>query len=1099
MAQRWGPRTTCLGIISIFLCIGLAAAWLCPPPTAAGAAPQSAFDPQKNFTITKIEPDAAKESVRLFFSQPVPLEVLQSSLRFLPRVKLDWSRAKMSPEGVLTLQGEFKYGAGHFVTLKDGAVAQNRTYVPTVTTFVMPNRPATVEFVGPQRVIERDSRQLLHVRVANVDAVQLGALRVPPLLLPQALAAQQARTDLKQAAQELRTAADQLKPLIQGKSAYAPFEGAPLEENQLFPAGGEKNRVLAVSLPLSFRQNKEKGAIELIRVRDNQEGSGAAAGPGLFRITDLGLTYKTGGASLLLWVTSIKDGVPVPDVQVLAFTRQTEVFPLGQTDKDGVLTYAPRELEGISLKQLGNFQPVKRSVAQGDITFLMVAKAGDLSYIEVKPQGDFTPEGVWHTAGAEQPQNLKGVVFTERGVYRPGEKVFFKGTVREYREGAIVPPQAKECFFAVVNPRGEQVFAQKLTLSEFGTASGEIETQPHWALGVYTMNMTFGAGAKISLKSQAGRGVDDDYGDDGEGGEGAGEGKAPAPEAGATFQVQEFKPPRHFTDIAFERFSRPDKTFVNRERQVEFVRIVISGAYYAGGQVKHGQVRWRIHQAPTSFQVPGFDTFTFGYPMDEKSVLIESGQAILDENGKTTVEFPLDRHLLAGRQGLSVTATVVDFDGRAAAAGKAFQVEPDFMVGISRHPDTFQMGEEHELKVVVVDRQGKKVSQGSVRAEVLERSWSYVAKRNERGDVFWEDESAWRKTYGGDLALKDGLAPFRFDTAMPGRYLLAFTYTDAKGRSFSSASLVKGHWEYIPEEKRDRPFQPLGLWVDRPAYKPGDTANLQITPRARVSYYLITLERQGLLTHQVIPGGQGPQTVPLAMKADYGPNVYVSVLGLSPRGDFPVRPGGYDLEAPGLLWGNLNLPVIKDPEGLVVKINPEVGDWKARPGDQVSVDLAAATPKGQGLEAEVALAVVDEAVLALTGYKTPTLEKLTRFDLPLAVFTGDLRALLVHQTPFYPSRVEPLTGGGGLSADLVSKLRRRFEAVAYFNPKVLHRRPGQGPGHLHPAGQHHPLSRLCRGPGPHQPLRQRRAASHRDQGLLSGARPAGIFHQRRHL
>jgi alpha-2-macroglobulin len=1036
MAWPLGRRVNHLGIVTLILVAAVAAAWLYPLPTVAGPAPPSAFNPQKHFTITKIEPDAAQESVRLFFSQPVPLEVLQSSLRFLPRVKVDWSRSKVSPDGVLTLKGEFKYGAGHFVTLKDGAAAQGRTYFPTITTFVMPNRPATVEFVGPQRVIERDSRQLLHVRVANVDAVQVGTVRVPPLLLPQALAAEKAGADLKQAAQELRTAADQLKPLIQGKSAYAPFGGAPLEENQLFPAGGEKNRVLAVSLPLSFRQSKENGALELIRVRDNQEGSRAAAGPGLFRITDLGLTYKTGGANLLLWVTSLKDGVPAAGVQVLAFTRQTEVFPLGQTDKDGVLNYAPRELEGISLKQLGSFQAVKRPVEHRDITFLMVAKAGDLSYIEVRPQGDLKPEGVWHTASPEQPQNLKGVVFTERGVYRPGEKVFFKGTVREYRDGAIVPPQAKECFFGVVNPRGEQVFTQKLSLSEFGTASGEIHTQPHWALGVYTMNMTFGTGAKVSLKSQGRRSSDPDYGDEGEGEEGEGEGKAPAPEAGATFQVQEFKPPRHFTDVAFERFSRPDKSLVNRERQAEFVRIVISGAYYAGGQVKHGQVRWRIHQAPTSFQVPGFDTFAFGYPMDEKSVLIESGQAILDEQGKASVEFPLDRHLLAGRQGLSVTATVVDFDGRAAAAGKAFQVEPDFRVGISRHPDTFQIGEEHELKVVVVDRQGKKVSQGNLRAEVLERSWSYVAKRNERGDVYWDDEAAWRKSYASDLALKEGLAPFRFDCAQPGRYLLAFTYTDAKGRSFSSASLVKANWEYIPEEKRDRPYQPLGLWADRPAYKPGETANLQVTPKAPVSYYLVTLERQGLLSHQVIPGGQGPQTVPLAMKAEYGPNVYVSVLGLSPRGDFPVRPGGYDLEAPGFVWGNLNLPVLKDVEGLVVKINPEVGDWKARPGDQVTVDLLAATPKGQGLETELALAVVDEAVLALTGYKTPTLEKLTRFDLPLAVFTGDLRTLLVHQTPFYPSRVEPLTGGGGLSADLVSKLRRKFEAVAYFNPKV---------------------------------------------------------------
>ena len=159
-------------------------------------------------------------------------------------------------------------------------------------------------------------------------------------------------------------------------------------------------------------------------------------------------------------------------------------------------------------------------------------------------------------------------------------------------------------------------------------------------------------------------------------------------------------------------------------------------------------------------------------------------------------------------------------------------------------------------------------------------------------------------------------------------------------------------------------------------------------------------------------------------------------MGLSPRGDFPVYSGRYDTEAPGFVWGNLNLPVLKDPEGLVVKISPAVKELKAEPNTKVTLDLAAATPQGQGVEAELALAVVDEAVLALTGFKTPNLEQLTRFDHPLRVFTGELRTLLIHQTPFYPSHIEALTGGGGLSGEMLSKLRKRFEAVAYFNPAV---------------------------------------------------------------
>jgi len=1021
-------------VIFIGLLILMAAAGFCPAATAAKPGPSPAFNPEKHFTITKIEPVADREEVRLYFSQPVPLEVCQAYLRLLPRVKLDWSRSTVSPEGVLTLKGNFKYGAGHFVTFKDGAVVQGRTYVPAVTTFMMPPRPALVEFVGDKRVIERDSRQLLHVRVANVDNLHLSQVRVPPLLLPQALAAEKSGADLKKILEELDAAMSQLQPLLKGKSAYAPFVDSPRAEQQLFPAGGEKNRVLAVSVPLNFRKNREAGVLELIQVRDNQEGSRAAAGPRLFRITDLGLTYKVGGRGLLLWVTSLKTGAPVAGVQVLAFTRQTEVFPLGQTDQDGVLTFSPRELEGVSLKQAKSFAPVKRQVDKNDITFLLAGKTGDVSFIEVKPQGDLKPEDVWHADHPEQSQNLKGVVFTERGVYRPGEKVYFKGTVREYREGAIGSPQATTCFFEVTNPRGEQVFLKKIPLSDFGTAAGEIDIQPFWALGTYTLTMTFGPAARPASSAREDRG-DQDYGGEPEG-EANDRNQAPRPEATTTFQVQEFKPPRHYTDIRFERFSREDKTFVNQVRQAEFVRIIIAGAYYAGGQVKQGQVRWRIQQAPTSYRVKGWDHLSFGYPADERNLLIESGQAILDEQGKAVVEFPLDRHLLAGRQGIAVTATVVDFDGRAAAASKNFQVDPDFLVGISRHPEKFRLGEEHELKVVVVDKDGNKVSQGALRAEVLERSWSYVAKRNEQGDIYWEDEASWRRTFASDLALKEGQASFRFDCGQPGRYLLAFTYTDGQGRNFTSASLVKAEWEYVPEEKRDRPYQTLGLWADRPAYRPGETANVQITPKGPIAYYLVTLEREGLFSHQVISGGRGPKTLPLAMQAEYSPNVYVSVLGVTPRGNFPIRPGGYDIEAPGFVWGNLNLPVLKEVEGLEVKINPGIADLRAHPGDQVTLDLAVVNGKGQGLETEVALAVVDEAVLALTGYKTPTLDKLTRFDLPLAVFTGELRSLLVHQTPFYPSRVEPLTGGGGLSADLVDKLRRRFQAVAYFNPRV---------------------------------------------------------------
>ena len=107
------------------------------------------------------------------------------------------------------------------------------------------------------------------------------------------------------------------------------------------------------------------------------------------------------------------------------------------------------------------------------------------------------------------------------------------------------------------------------------------------------------------------------------------EGAAAGPknQVSVTFQLQEFKPPRHFVSINFQQIVKPLKGYVNRgEQQSPFVRINLTGSYYAGGQVKHGQVRWKIYQAKTSYQVPGSDNFTFGYGSEEQGPLIESGQ-----------------------------------------------------------------------------------------------------------------------------------------------------------------------------------------------------------------------------------------------------------------------------------------------------------------------------------------------------------------------------------------------------------------------------------------------------------------------------------------
>ena len=1026
----WSPvRMAVWGALTLLLLTGVwtGASWSKPQAPA-----KAAFDPGAHFTIQKIEPDPAKEEIRVFFTQAVPLGFLRQHLRLLPRSKVDWTRSTMTEAGVLTLKGTFVYGTKYLISLPEDLKVQTRTYLPTVSTFPMPDRPPRVEFVEAKSVIELDSRQLLHVRTQNVSSLLVEGVRVPPILLPLALAAEKDPGAWDQQLELLKTAAAQAEALAKGQKGLAPFWAKLAEEKQLFAAPGEKNKVQAVSLPLTFRPDPEKGAFSLIRVRDPQDPQ-TGTGPRLFRVTDLGLTYKLGRGSLLLWVTSLKTGTPVAGVEVAAVSKDLEVFPLGATNKEGIMIWRDQDLEGISLQNLGKFAPVKRRVARESLKFLLAGVKNDVSAIELKPQGDLKPLGVWQAEGEKPVRTLTGQVFTERGVYRPGEKVFYKAAVREYAGGKITPPQGTPVSFEVRNPKGEQVFAADPRLSDFGTAAGEFKVEPFWPLGTYTLTLRFGA-KPAAVKAQEGEqgeaeAEEDDY---------------PQParrdrsKVECTFQVQEFKPPRHFAQVSFQRFTRPGKDKNHGAQPREFVRIIISGSYYAGGPVKNGQVRWKIHQTKTSYQVPGQEGFTFGSAGEEKGELLEGGQAVLDPKGRVEVEFPLDRQVLTGQYGLLVVATVLDFDGRAATDTKTLQVDPEFLVGLSLHPEQVKAHQPQTLRVCLARPNGKLLSRGAILVEIMERRWGYVAKRNEQGDVFWQDQEVWRQSRTAKLNLDSGAAAFPFNFDNGGRYLLAFSYQDDKGRRFTSSTFydVSGDVYWDAESRKGKPFGSLTLAADQTAYKPGQTARVSISPPQRVVHYLVTLEQSGVLEHRVLSAQQGLQVLELPIKKEYTPNVYVSVLGLTPRGDFPVVAGRYDTEAPGFLWGNLNLPVRLEVDPLVVKISPGKKDLRAEPGAKVELDFQAQAPDGKGVEAELAVAVVDEAVLALTLFKTPTLEQLVRFDQPLAVFTGELRTLLVHQTPFYLARSESLTGGGGMSESALAQLRKRFEAVAYFNPAL---------------------------------------------------------------
>ncbi len=73
---------------------------------------------------------------------------------------------------------------------------------------------------------------------------------------------------------------------------------------------------------------------------------------------------------------------------------------------------------------------MKRTVNQEQLVCLLAGTGKDVSFIQLKPEDSLKPQGIWQVRVGEKVRRLKGAVFTERGVYRPGETINFKGLVR---------------------------------------------------------------------------------------------------------------------------------------------------------------------------------------------------------------------------------------------------------------------------------------------------------------------------------------------------------------------------------------------------------------------------------------------------------------------------------------------------------------------------------------------------------------------------------------------------------------------------------------------------------------------------------------------
>jgi uncharacterized protein YfaS (alpha-2-macroglobulin family) len=358
----------------------------------------------------------------------------------------------------------------------------------------------------------------------------------------------------------------------------------------------------------------------------------------------------------------------------------------------------------------------------------------------------------------------EGVVYvtTDRPVYRPGQKVFFKAIYRKLGERLRLPGRTK-VRVDVRDPLGRVLSQHDLTWSEQGTLSGELALAAEPALGVYSVLVH-----EPKPENDASR-----WGDNWE---------RDLPNAwGKTFAVMAYRKPT--AKISVE--------VTGPKKAGGLASAVLRAEYFHGGAVANAEVEWRVDEmwegryqsgGLLNARPPFEDPLGWLYEADNARSRSDDSEDYWDEGvlsgrGRTgadgTLRFSFPTRGGAWKSSYRIYADVND-DSRlsSSATSPTLVIEPSSLrldVGTSR---VFEdPGTPAEVGVRVRDSRGSPVARQEVTLVAL------LARAAFGDTVEFEGTS----TFKGTTDSK-GLVRFRVPTPRAGRLRLVARVTDRQGR-----------------------------------------------------------------------------------------------------------------------------------------------------------------------------------------------------------------------------------------------------------------------------------------------------------------------------
>ncbi|MEO8634749.1 MAG: MG2 domain-containing protein [Gemmatimonadales bacterium] len=825
--------------------------------------------------------------------------------------------------------------------------------------------------------VERAAFRTLAVRYVNVDTLAVTIAPVPDALIPTAL---------------------QYSRWNQDDSALTRITRGGVTRKVAVHGARDRVRIFGAKLPLYNAQRAGSPLLQFVRVTSPSLSAEWQANQpwAIVQVTDLAVHGKIGLSEGVVWVTGVSDGKPRAGALVTLYDMDGQVRASAKTDGQGLASltgfrpdtseeYSHNGLEGYLVAALGNDRALT-SISQYD---------ADLSPWRFSVRAAYGTERF----------PLAAAVFTERGIYRPGEPLYAKAIVRSGTLGSLtVPARGDSLKWIFAGRDGGTLKETTVALSSFGTSDQRLTLPADLPLGSYDVRLQ-------QRRNSAWLDI-----------------------AQTSYRVAEYRPPEFLVEATADSGARfPGDS----------IRARIEARYLFGAPMARAEVTWVARQTSMDFwslEIPGTDGFYLGengwWWEEERggneTQILAQGTDTLDAQGWTTLRAALVAPVKGRPARATIEAGVTDVNRQTSGASASVIVHPaSFYIGARPQGESYfwTAGTAASVGVIAVRPDGGRVTGVKVRGTIVRKEWHRVHRsRGGYSEVYGEWVSD--TLAHCDVVSAATPADCRFTPPSGGTYELTFTATDESKRPVStSLSRWATGSDWVPWNDESQ-FK-MDLIPDRSRYSVGDTATVLVASPFTDAEAWITVEREGLIEQRRMKVTSGSATLKFPVKESWAPNVFVSVMVTRGRS---APPGALDDPGrPTIRVGYTELRVTPEVKRLTVTVNPLLREY--RPGDTATVRVSLTDVAGRAQRGEVTLWAVDEGVLALTGYQTPDPIDLLYAPRGLGLRLASNLTTVAPQVPEGEKGGRAPGGGGGTGESDI--LRSRFKTTAFFLGSVV--------------------------------------------------------------